>query len=57
MSDPSEKNRPRVVWWTRKFGEPLRAHFPVDDEASEQFMDLLAEADRRIDGRQDSREP
>lgn len=47
MSDAPENPRPRIMWWTRKFGEPLRETFQVDDEVSEQFIDLLAEADRR----------
>jgi hypothetical protein len=49
MSDKPEKQRTRLVWWTRKFGEPLRANFPVDLDMSEEFIDLLDQADRRID--------
>lgn len=47
MSDAPENPRPRIMWWTRKFGEPLRKAFKVDDDVSEQFIDLLAKAERR----------
>lgn len=47
MSEAPENPRPRIMWWTRKFGEPLRETFQVEDDVSEQFIDLLAEADRR----------
>lgn len=47
MSDTPQNPRPRIMWWTRKFGEPLRETFKVDDEVSDQFINLLAEADRR----------
>lgn len=50
MSEAPENSRPRIMWWTRRFGEPLRETFPVDaDSDSDQFIDLLAEADQRLD--------
>lgn len=36
------------MWWTRKFGEPLRETFAVDSDTSDQFFDLLAQADNRL---------
>ena len=37
--------------WARKFGEPLRKTFQVDlKDDSGQFMDLLAQADQRMNG-------
>ena len=49
MSEASENSRPRIMWWTRKFGGPLRETFPVDtDSDSDQFIDLLAQADQRL---------
>lgn len=51
MSEASENPRPRVMFWTRKFGEPLRQTFQVDlEDDSGQFMDLLAQADQRMSG-------
>lgn len=49
MSDISENPRPRIMWWTRKFGGPLRETFPVGmDGELDQFIDLLAQADHRL---------
>ena len=48
MSEASEIPRPRVMWWTRKFGEPLRQTFQVGDDSSDEFFDLLAQADSRL---------
>ena len=48
MSEAPENPRPRIMWWTRKFGEPLRESFPVDEDVSDQFFDLLAAADARL---------
>jgi hypothetical protein len=51
MSEASENPRPRVMFWARKFGEPLRQTFQVDlEDDSGQFMDLLAQADQRVSG-------
>lgn len=47
MSEASQNPR-RIMWWTRKFGEPLREAYPVDSEISDQFFDLLAQADDRM---------
>ncbi len=47
MSEASQNPR-RVMSWTRKFGEPLREIYPVEREISDQFFDLLAQADNRL---------
>lgn len=49
MSEESEILRPRVMFWTRKFGEPLRQTFQADiEDDSDEFLDLLAQADQRL---------
>ncbi len=49
MSEASENYRPRVMYWTRKFGEPLRKTFKVDmEDNSDEFIALLAQADSRL---------
>ncbi len=53
MSEASQNPR-RVMWWVRKFGEPLRETFTVADDTSDQFFDLLAEADNRRGGSSDN---
>ena len=51
MSEASENPRPRVMFWARKFGEPLRQTFQVElEDDSGQFMDLLVQADQRMNG-------
>ena len=48
MSEESEISRPRIMYWTRKFGEPLRQTFQADiEDDSGEFLDLLAQADQR----------
>jgi hypothetical protein len=41
------------MWWTRRFSAPLRETYPTqaestEDEAAEQFLQLLEQAERRI---------
>ncbi len=43
-----ERPRTNVMWWTRRFAAPLRQTFPADVESSDQFIDLLEQAERRI---------
>jgi hypothetical protein len=37
-----------VMWWTRRFSAPLREMYPTDVETSDQFIELLEQAERRI---------
>lgn len=53
MSEASHNPR-RVMWWTRKFGEPLRETFTVDTDTSDEFFDLLAQAESRRGGSSDN---
>lgn len=37
-----------VMWWTRRFAAPLREMYPTDPATSDQFIDLLEQAERRV---------
>lgn len=41
-----------VMWWTRRFSAPLREIYPADLELSDQFTDLLEQAEQRIASQQ-----
>lgn len=57
MSDLNNtRPRPMVITWVRRFGAPLREIYNYETEISEQFLDLLEEADRRTSGDGDSRD-
>ncbi len=45
-----------IMWRTRRFAAPLREIYPVDalatdDPTSEQFLELLEQAERRLSAR------
>lgn len=49
MNDGIERRQPvRVLWWARRFGEPLRQQYPIDDSpVFDEWTELLDQADRR----------
>jgi hypothetical protein len=48
--DHEKPERPRhmVMWWTRRFSAPLQKTFPTDLDTSDQMIELLEVAERRI---------
>jgi hypothetical protein len=47
ISDQPERPRSNVMWWTRRFGTPLRENFQPEAESVDEFIDLLEQAERR----------
>ena len=43
-----ERPRHLVMWWTRRFSAPLREVYPAESETSDQFTELLEQAEQRI---------
>jgi hypothetical protein len=37
-----------VMWWARRFSAPLQQTFPTDLDTSDQLIELLEQAERRI---------
>lgn len=48
--DFEQPQRPRhmVMWWARRFSAPLQQTFPTDLDTSDQLIELLEQAERRI---------
>lgn len=45
-----------MMSWVRRFGAPLREAYSHDDDVSDQMIELLEEADRRMGTDNDPRD-
>lgn len=46
--DQPQRPRHMVMWWARRFSAPLQQTFPTDLDTSDQLIELLEQAERRI---------